>query len=242
MSVQLRGIHSSPAAQQSSQIERARSRDGEGRKDFAALLEQEAASPASVKSSTRGDSSIVAGQADASATRRPGTATTPTVPLTDGSGRSLPAGSSTGTDASGGNLAADGNEVTSAGTLSDSPRTSGMYVPPDFYHGHSYSPVFDHQDENGNWVATPRFEGQVVYSKWRGSLPPDYDPNARVTHDPLMKEQGARWWKQDESGNWVKREVGYDGIPLNDDGTPMSTPDPILFPEYYLTGSDTEQT
>lgn len=222
MSVQLRGIHSSPAAQQSSQIERARSRDGEGRKDFAALLEQETATPASVN-------------------RRPGTATTPTVPLTDGSGRSLPSGSSTGTDASGGNLAAEGNEVTSTGTLSDNPRTSGMYVPPDFYHGHSYSPVFDHQDENGNWVATPRFEGQVVYSAWRGSLPPDYDPNARVSHDPLMKEQGARWWKQDESGNWVKREVGYGGIPLNDDGTPKSSPDPILFPEYYVTGSDTDE-
>ena len=223
MSVQLRGIHSSPAAQQSSQIERARSRDGEGRKNFAALLEQEAtATPSSVN-------------------RRPGTPSTPTVALTDGSGRTLPTGTTTDGDTAP-NLAAEGNEVTSTGTLSDNPRTSGMYIPPDFYHGTSYSPVFDTQDANGNWVPTPRFEGQKIYSSWRGSLPPDYDPNARVAHDPNMNNQAAHWWKQDASGNWVRRETGFGGIPLTDDGTPMFTPDPIEFPEYFVSDGETKST
>jgi hypothetical protein len=226
MSVQLRAIHVAPAAQQS-QIERTRARDGESRKDFAALLDQETVSTAS------------------SVNRRPGTATTPTVPTTDASGRSLPTGSSSttdgsGTDTAGRNLAADGNEVTSTGSLSTDPHTAGMYVPPDFYHGNSYSPVFDQQDENGNWVPTPRFEGQKIYGPWRGSLPPDYDPNARVAHDPLNTGQGPNFWKQDENGNWVKRETGYGGIPLNDDGKPIWTPDPIKYPEYYAV--DGEET
>ncbi len=126
-----------------------------------------------------------------------------------------------------------GTEVTTTGTLSTAERTKGMYVPPDFYHGHSYSPVFDTQDAEGNWVPTPRFEGQKIYSQWRGSLPPDYDPNARVTHDPLMAKQGPSWWKKDENGNWVQREEGYGGIPVNDDGSPRFTPDPVKFPEYF---------
>ena len=215
MSVQLRAIQTSAAATRSP-VERAQSRDGQRRQDFAALLEEQGtASTASVN-------------------RRPGTATTPTVPAVDESGRSLPTGSSSGTDTSGRNLAVEGNEVTSTGTLSDNPRTAGMYIPPDFYHGPSYSPVFDQQDANGNWVPTPRFEGQVIYGPWRGSLPDDFDPNARVVRDPLMKEQGHFWWKQDENGNWVKRETGYGGIPLKDDGTPMFTPDPIRFPEYFV--------
>lgn len=215
MSVQLRAIHTAPAAQARS--ESARAEASEQRRDFAALLDQQAS-------------------ASAASTRRPGTAMTPTVPSSEQSGRALPAESSTDQ-----NHAAEGNEVTSRGTLSDNPRTKGMYVPPDFYHGTSYSPVFDHQDANGNWVPTPRFEGQIVYGPWRGSLPPDYDPNARVEHDPLMNQQGHFWWKQDESGNWVKRETGYGGIPLMDDGTPMFTPDPIRFPEYFAASPDDEE-
>lgn len=222
MSVQLRSIHIAPAANHA-QVERTRGRAEEGRKDFAALLGQEKATTAGVN-------------------RRPGTATTPTVPTVDQAGRTLPSGTSSGTEgtgAAGGNLAAEGNEVTSTGSLSDNPRTAGMYIPPDFYHGTSYSPVFDHQDENGNWVPTPRFEGQIIYGPWRGTLPPDYDPNARVAHDPLNTGQGPNFWKQDENGNWVKRETGYGGIPLNDDGKPIWSPDPIKYPEYYV-GSDEE--
>ncbi|MBY0274947.1 hypothetical protein K2Z84_06380 [Candidatus Binatia bacterium] len=224
MSVQLRSIHVAPATDHA-RTDRVRARAEEGRNDFAALLDRETADTASV-------------------IRRPGTATTPTVPRTDNAGRTLPSGSSqtdggTGTGASDGNLAGHGNEVTSTGTLSDNPRTAGMYVPPDFYHGTSYSPVFDQQDANGNWVHTPRFEGQVIYGPWRGSLPPDYDPNARVAHDPLNTGQGPNFWKQDANGNWVKRETGYGGIPLNDDGKPIWSPDPIEYPEYYV-GADEE--
>jgi hypothetical protein len=119
--------------------------------------------------------------------------------------------------------------VSTVGTLSDDPRTAGMYVPPDFYHGGSYSPVF----ENPDGTPKPRFDGQKIYSNWRGSAPADWDPNARVVHDPLNFKQGANWWKQDGSGNWVRRPEGYGGIPLNDDGTPIFTPDPTQYPEYY---------
>jgi hypothetical protein len=170
---------------------------------------------------------------------RPGTASTPRLERTDGDGRELPgSGNDAETPTSPGssrNLAVAGNEVRSRGTLSEDPRTAGMYVPPDFYHGTSYSPVFDHQDENGNWVPTPRFEGQKIWGPWRGSLPDDFDPNARVEHDPLKNKQGPDYWKQDENGNWVLRETGYGGIPLNDDGTPRFTPDPSEFPEYFVT-------
>lgn len=123
--------------------------------------------------------------------------------------------------------------VDSQGTLSDDPHTAGMYVPPDFYHGGSYSPVFDTQDENGDWARTPRFEGQKIYSAWRASLPPDFDPNARVLHDPLYSKQRQNWWRQDESGNWVRREDAWGGIPLDDDGKPRFTPDPDKYPEYF---------
>ena len=120
--------------------------------------------------------------------------------------------------------------IISRGTLSDDPHTAGMYVPPDFYHGSSYSPVFDHQDEDGNWVETPRFEGQKIYSKWRGSLPPDFDPNARVIHDPLLSKQGPNWWKQDENGDWVRRPEGTGGLALKDDGTLIFSLDPAKYP------------
>jgi hypothetical protein len=119
--------------------------------------------------------------------------------------------------------------VTTVGTLSTDPRTAGMYVPPDFYHGGSYSPVF----ENADGTPKPRFDGQKIYSNWRASAPADWDPNARVVHDQLNWKQGANWWKQDASGNWVRRPEGYGGIPLNDDGTPIFTPDPTQYPEYY---------
>ena len=99
-----------------------------------------------------------------------------------GAERRLPgdagAGSGQGTSDPGVNHATEGNEVRSVGRLSDDPHTKGMYVPPDFYHGKTYSPVFDRQDENGNWVPTPRFEGQKIISQWRGSLPDDFDPKA----------------------------------------------------------------
>ena len=121
--------------------------------------------------------------------------------------------------------------IISRGTLSTDPHTEGMYVPPDFYHGNSYSPVFDRQDENGNWRPTPRFEGQKIYSKWRASLPPDWDPNARVIHDPLLEKQGPRWWKQDENGDWVKRPEGPEGVALLDDGTPVNSLDPAKYPD-----------
>ena len=218
MSVNLRAIHVPPAAARTAP-ERTREREAtEPRADFASLLEQGTATTAATS-------------------RRPGTAATPTVPTTsEGGGRTV---ADDGT--SDRNLAAEGNEVTSRGTLSEDPRTSGMYVPPDFYHGTSYSPVFDQQNENGEWVPTPRFEGQQIYSPWRGSKPDDWDPNARVEHDPLLTGQGPLYWKKDDSGNWVKRETGYGGIPLNDDGTPMLTPDPVLFPEYFVSAPDDDQ-
>lgn len=217
MSVNLRAIHI-PAAAPRQGPERARERDGGGLRDaFAALLEQGVASTA----------------ADG---RRPGTASTPRVPApSDASGGSGAGGASSG------NRAADGNEVTSRGTLSTDPRTAGMYIPPDFYHGTSYSPVFDTQNESGEWVPTPRFEGQKIWGPWRGSKPDDWDPNARVAHDPLLNNQGHYWWKQDESGNWVKRDTGWGGIPLNDDGKPMFTPDPSRFPEYFVSGPDDDE-
>lgn len=214
MSVNLRAIHV-PQPPARSAPERTRERDAApSREDFASLLDQGVATTANDN-------------------RRPGTAATPTVPTTStGNG----SGSATDGGGSSGNLAAEGNEVTSRGTLSTDPRTAGMYIPPDFYHGTSYSPVFDKQNENGEWEPTPRFEGQKIWGPWRGSKPDDWDPNARVEHDPLLKEQGHYWWKKDESGNWVKRETGWGGIPLNDDGMPMFTPDPIRFPEYYAAG------
>ncbi|MBM4244040.1 MAG: hypothetical protein FJ148_09515 [Deltaproteobacteria bacterium] len=242
MSVQLRAIQARPAG--TSQVERARSRDRDGRKDFAALLgQQETAATAGAGRNGTSVASSAAGASDSVVHRRPGTASTPRVPLADASGRSLPTGptSETNPGTPGRNPATAGNEVTSRGTLSDNPRTAGMYIPPDFYHGTSYSPVFDQQDASGHWVPTPRFAGQVVYGPWRGSLPDDFDPNARVVHDPLMKQQGHYWWKQDENGNWVKRETGYGGIPLNDDGKPMFTPDPVRFPEYFV-GSDEDES
>lgn len=213
MSVNLRAIQV-PAASARAQVERARERQrgDEPTKDFASFLTQDAASTAS-----RSD------------TRRPGAPGTPTIPSEAAPVRT--AAPSTGSER---NLAADGNEVTSTGRLSTDPRTAGMYIPPDFYHGSSYSPVFDTQNENGEWVPTPRFEGQQIWGHWRGSKPADWDPNARVQHDPLMKDQGYRYWKQDESGNWVRRPTAYGGIPLDDDGVPMFTPDPSKYPEYFV--------
>lgn len=125
--------------------------------------------------------------------------------------------------------------VNTTGALSEEARTEGMYVPPDFYHGNSYSPVFDQTDESGAAVRTPRFEGQVVYSDWRGSLPEDFDPNARVLRDPQAFENSPAYWKKGEDGTWIKRETGYGGIPLYDNGKPVYTPDPILYPEYFKT-------
>lgn len=123
--------------------------------------------------------------------------------------------------------------VNTTGSLSEDPRTEGMYVPPDFYHGTSYSPVFDTVDENGNVVRTPRFDGQKIYSDWRGSLPDDFDLNARVLRDPQTFGNSASFWKKGEDGTWVKRETGYGGIPLYDNGKPVFTPDPVLHPEYF---------
>jgi hypothetical protein len=137
--------------------------------------------------------------------------------------------------------ATEGNEVRSVGTLSDDPHTKGMYVPPDFYHGKTYSPVFDRKDENGNWVPTPRFEGQKIISQWRGSLPDDFDPNARVAHDPLNWNQSSNYWRQNESGDWVLRDTAYGGIPLNDDGKPIFTPDASKYPEYYASAQEPEE-
>jgi hypothetical protein len=222
MSVNLHAIQHPAHAPRTPSTERTRASDG-ARSDFSAVLDEGVAAATS---------------ATTTMTRRPAAPDTPVIPAAPGSGRTLPDSTSTGTDP-----ASTGNEVTSQGTLSDDPHTAGMYVPPDFYHGSSYSPVFDHQDENGNWVATPRFEGQKVYSEWRGSLPADYDPNARTQHDPLNKDNGPDWWKQDASGNWVKRDTGYGGIPLNDDGTPRFTPDPSKYPEYFVAapGGDDEK-
>jgi hypothetical protein len=214
MSVNLQAIrHPTPATHV--HADRARARDA-GRSDFSALLEQGVATASSND-------------------RRPGAPGTPRIPTPSEGGAGAVDGSS-----SGASPATEGNEVSSRGKLSDDPRTAGMYVPPDFYHGTSYSPVFDHQDESGNWVATPRFEGQVVYGPWRGSLPPDYDPNARVQHDPLNVDQGPNYWRQDEAGNWVKRDTGYGGIPLNDDGQPIFTPDPSKYPEYFVAAPANE--
>jgi hypothetical protein len=215
MSVNLQAIGHAVSRQVSS--ERAQSRDtARSDADFGTVLEEGVARAATY-------------------TRRPGSPTTPAIPTpSDGT----TPGDGTGT----GDPSGDGGDVTSTGQLSTDPHTAGMYVPPDFYHGGSYSPVFDHQDANGNWVATPRFEGQVVYSQWRGSLPPDYDPNARVKHDPLNYDQSSNYWKQDANGNWVKRATGYGGIPLNDDGTPMFTPDPTKYPEYFASSPDDDTT
>lgn len=131
-------------------------------------------------------------------------------------------------------------DITTRGTLSTDPRTAGMYIPPsDFQHG-SYSPVFDRQDANGNWVRNPRFEGQEIYSPWRGSLPDSYDPNARVVHDPLLYEQGPNYWNQDASGNWVKRPDGKYGMPEDKYGKPIYTPDPGKYPEYYTNNGPSE--
>lgn len=123
--------------------------------------------------------------------------------------------------------------VNETGSISEDERTKGMYVPPGFYHGTSYSPVFDKMDENGNMVRTPRFEGQVIYSDWRGSLPEDFDPNARVLRDPQAFDNSPAFWKKNEDGSWSRRETGYGGIPLYDNGKPVYTPDPLLYPEYF---------
>lgn len=123
--------------------------------------------------------------------------------------------------------------VNTTGTISEDDRTKGMYVPPDFYHGNSYSPVFDREDENGNMVRTPRFEGQVIYSDWRGSLPEDFDPNARVLRDPKTFGNSPAHWQKNDDGTWTRRETGYGGIPLYSNGKPVYTPDPIQFPEYF---------
>lgn len=123
--------------------------------------------------------------------------------------------------------------VDTTGSISNDARTNGMYVPSDFYRGNSYSPVFDKADENGNMVRTPRFEGQVVYSDWRGSLPEDFDPNARVLRDPQTFGNTPVFWQKNDDGSWSKRETGYGGIPLYSNGKPVFTPDPKLYPEYF---------
>lgn len=151
---------------------------------------------------------------------------------------SEPSGSTPANEATGGNeprpnLSTADAAVVTTGTLSEEPGTEGMYVPPDFYHGSSYSPVFDRVDADGNRTPTPRFEGQVIYSDWRGSLPEDFDPNARVVRDPLTFDNTPAHWKKDADGNWVRRETGYGGIPLYDNGKPVFTPDPLLYPEYW---------
>ncbi len=182
--------------------------------------------------------------------RRPGSPTTPRLDRTgERNGRSLtgaddapPAERGAAPPSPGKSHATVGNEVRSRGSLSEDPHTFGMYVPPDFYHGKSYSPVFDRRDENGNWVPTPRFPGQKIYSPWRGSLPDDWDPNARVEHDPLNWNQSWHYWKRNENGDWVRRETAYGGIPLDDSGKPMFTPDPVRFPEYYAVGPDPNES
>ncbi len=131
------------------------------------------------------------------------------------------------------NLSTADVAVTTMGTLSDDPRTDGMYVPPDFYHGTSYSPVFDTPDASGNMIPTPRFEGQKIYSDWRGSLPEDFDPNARVVRDPQAFENNPSFWQKNDDGTWTRRETGYGGIPLYENGKPVFTPDPLLYPEYF---------
>jgi hypothetical protein len=215
MSVNLQAIQHAISVARTQTTGRTNPRDGE-RADFSALLEQGVATATGM-------------------TRRPHAPSSPVIP-TPSDGGTQPGGSPGGS-----NLGTDGNAVASQGTLSEDPHTAGMYVPPDFYHGSSYSPVFDHQDANGNWVHTPRFAGQQVWGNWRGSLPPDYDPNARVKHDPLDTDRGPNYWKQDANGNWVKRETGYGGIPLNDDGTPMFTPDPTKFPEYFVSDPSSDE-
>lgn len=147
--------------------------------------------------------------------------------------RSGPETPTTAPDGSRPNLSTADVVVNTTGAISEDERTEGMYVPPDFYHGTSYSPVFDRVDENGNMVRTPRFEGQVIYSDWRGSLPEDFDPNARVLRDPLAFENSPAFWKKNEDGTWSRRETGYGGIPLYDNGKPVYTPDPLLYPEYF---------
>lgn len=218
---------------------------GEGR-GFAAALEEQRqkveARPEAPEASSTSRVPIgrraMAAQRQASAAAMP-EASTSRAPLgrdraASGSAAIPPGTTASEEAASSPNLATADNAVRTTGTISEDPRTAGMYMPPDFYHGTSYSPVFDQQDADGNWVPTPRFEGQKIYSPWRGSLPDDFDPNARVVRDPLAFQNGSNFWSRNEDGTWSRRDTGYGGIPLYDDGKPVFTPDPLLYPDYFV--------
>jgi hypothetical protein len=222
-------------------IQRAVSREGKGRAFASALAEQRqqldvaSAQSAGAEQMSRvpiGRRAADRAEAAASSGRTPvgSTAAPPDTrqPLT--SERSTASSPGDGTRP---NLSTADVAVNATGSLSEQDRTNGMYIPPDFYHGTSYSPVFDQQDADGNWVRTPRFEGQKIYSDWRGSLPEDFDPNARVVRDPLAFQNNPNFWNKNDDGTWTLRETGYGGIPLYDNGKPVFTPDPLLFPEYW---------
>ncbi len=226
-------------------IRRAVSRDGNGHGFAAALAEQrqkvDAGRTESAAAATSEPANRVAIGRSATAGEAPPSARVPVGSKGEeaAAGRQPVApertGQNTQTDPTGTrpNLSTADVVVSTTGKLSEDARTEGMYVPPDFYHGNSYSPVFDEVDENGNMVRTPRFEGQHIYSEWRAELPEDFDLNARVLRDPLAFENSPSFWKKNDDGSWSKRETGYGGIPLYDNGKPVFTPDPRLFPEYF---------
>lgn len=94
------------------------------------------------------------------------------------------------------------------------------------------------------WADMPNLNPRRPWSRTPSEGSRTGDPNERIEHFPgsASGEWSPNRYRMDENGNWVPRPTGYGGIPLNDDGKPIYTPDPTRYPEYFAPGSGRADT
>ena len=97
---------------------------------------------------------------------------------------------------------------------------------------------------NQEWTDMPNLNPRRPWSRTNPDGTRTGDPNERIDHFPgsASGEWNPNRYRMDENGNWVPRPTGYGGIPLNDDGKPIYTPDPTRYPEYFAPGSGRADT
>lgn len=101
--------------------------------------------------------------------------------------------------------------------------------------------VWDYTNEQ--WVDMPNLDPRRPWSRTGTDGTRTGDPNERLWHEPgsASGNWSPTYYHWDENGNWVPKPNGKYGMPENDDGTPIFTPDPIKYPEYFARGSTPEE-
>lgn len=97
--------------------------------------------------------------------------------------------------------------------------------------------VWDYTNEE--WADMPNLNPRRPWSRTGADGTRTGDPNERLWHEPgsASGNWSPTYYHWDENGNWVPKPDGKYGMPENDDGTPIYTPDPIKYPEYFVSDS-----